>query len=85
MSQNVIKPTRTVPAPLTAKVTLSDTGRVKCPKTSNVHILSGEMVVATAILGGNYNQQQALAEFRRNQKRFTLKDGYAVVSAFRLV
>lgn len=48
--------------------------------------LNGNIGVAFATIGGNYNAEQALSEFKRNQKRFTLmNNGFNMAKAMKLV
>lgn len=48
--------------------------------------LTGNIGVAFATIGGNYNAEQALKEFKTNQKRFALIDnGFNMAKAMKLV
>jgi len=49
------------------------TGKAKCPWNTDITILGDGQVVATATLGGKYNQRQALATFQRNPKQFNFR------------
>ncbi len=52
-------------------------GSGKCYTATHIRIEAAGLLVAEATLGGAYNQAQALAEFRRNSSRFTVKgDGW---------
>ncbi len=46
----------------------------------------GNIGVASAVLGGNYNQQQLLAEFKKAPQRFKqIEPGYGIAKAANLI
>ena len=53
----------------------------KAPVLSDVRILLGPLVVATATLGGKYRRTQAIRKFQRFPQRFAKGDGYAAAQA----
>lgn len=61
---------------LSANVHKIQGNTIKVPVVTNIHIKVGETVVATAILGGDFNEKQAVHEFRRNHGRFTNKGDF---------
>jgi len=47
---------------------------------------NGNIGVASALLGGKWNETQALTEFKKNQKRFALiQKGFDMAKAMQLV
>jgi hypothetical protein len=63
-------------APLTAGVSFINGG-----KASHVTIRSGNLIVATARIGGKWEPAKAVVEFRRNSHRFQLAPKFKSLSA----
>jgi hypothetical protein len=72
-----------IEAKLTA-VVVYKAGSGKCRTVTHITIKLGGLIdVATATKGGKYSQADALAEFRRNPKSFTLLEGHATAVALK--
>jgi hypothetical protein len=69
---------------LRATVSHEDGCRDQCPTISKVGIWLGDLAVASATLGGKYNERQALSEFVRchkDTKRFHHHAAYGAAIA----
>jgi hypothetical protein len=70
--------------PVLSAVVVYKAGSGKCRTVTEITIKLGGLIdVATATKGGRYSQADALAEYRRNPKSFTLLDGHAVAVALK--
>ena len=63
-------------APLTAGVSI-----LPGNKASHITIRSGNLIVATARIGGKWEPAKAIVEFRRNSHRFTLAPTFKGLNA----
>ena len=50
------------------------TGRVK--EVTEIAVFLGPLLVAQKMVGGTYDQEQSMAEFRRNHRMFTKGPAY---------
>ena len=72
-------------SPITARIILGESKSAKCRKISNIGIYAGTCLIASTTSGGEYTEEAALKEFKKNKAKFTKTELYAVAESLKLV